>query len=113
MPKSAGHSTPEKKKASLATIRKKGPEKTGLPTSIDAIIRVMDAREPGANYHTRQADSRGGVSTTRGKLRTWARANPALPGAYFALTGSWAPPDDEALEAIIVKIKEIIAAKKK
>jgi hypothetical protein len=31
-----------------------------IPASIDAIIGHMDELEPGARYHARQADNRGG-----------------------------------------------------
>ena len=80
-----------------------------IPASIDAILRFMDEREPGQNYHERQADSRGGCSGTRGKLRKFANKNPNHPGvAHWVETKDWQPPSKASLVALIDLIKTFI-----
>ena len=88
------------------------PEPEAVPqamSSIDEIIRWMDHLEPGKRYFDRQKDSRDGCSKTRKKLRVHAGKHPEDPAVCFWVqTGSWRPPNAEALAAIVALLKTMI-----
>lgn len=80
-----------------------------MPASIIAILKYMDELEPNARYFTRQQDTRGECSKTRGKLRKFARANPDHPAiAHWVQTKNWQPPDQVSLNHLIALIKTMI-----
>jgi len=87
-----------------------------LPQSIDEVIRYMDERAPLARYYERQADSAGGCSRTRSKLRAHAKLHPNDPAvAFWVAAGGgggrvvpWMPPDAHSLEALVNLLKQII-----
>lgn len=80
-----------------------------LPSSIDGIIRLMDKLEPDQGYFDRQADSRGGCSGTRGKLRKFARKNPGHAAVrHWVETSSWQPPNETAFRALVELLKTMI-----
>jgi|AntRauTorckE5430_2_1112549.scaffolds.fasta_scaffold17970_1 chitodextrinase len=84
-------------------------EVVAMPASITAIVKHMDDLEPNARYYTRQQDTRGECSKTRGKLRKFAKANPDHPAiAHWVLTKNWQPPDQVALDHLIALIKTMI-----
>jgi len=69
----------------------------------------MDELEPGQEYYNRQADSRGGCSGTRGKLRKFAKKNPDHPAVrHWVETNSWRSPDAATLFCLIDLIKTMI-----
>ncbi len=79
--------------------------------SITAIIKFMDKIEPGQNYYKKQQDKRGECSNMRGKLRAYAKKKENdgdIAVAHWQRTSNWAPPNHEALVALIDLIKDMV-----
>jgi len=82
---------------------------SSLPNSISDVIRLMDKLQPNRQYYKRQQDSRGECSKIRGKLRKYANANKDKLGvSHWIETNKWKPPDEEALSALMVIIRDMI-----
>ena len=87
------------------------------PGTIDKITSQLEAGkivrkhriEPGKGYFARQADSRGGCSKTRKKLRAHAGKYPTDPAvSFWVKTDSWEPPDKAHLDAVMALLKKLI-----
>ena len=81
-----------------------------MPSSIDDVIHLMDALQPGCRYYARQkTNSRGDCARMRKKLREYARANESKLGvAHWIETKNWKPPSHEALSALMILVRDMI-----
>lgn len=69
----------------------------------------MDILHPNCQYYDRQKDGRGGCAKMRGKLRKYAQANDDQLGVkHWIETGDWVPPNDKALSALMIIIRDMI-----
>jgi hypothetical protein len=81
-----------------------------MPSSIDSIIRLMDTLQPNCHYFDRvKTKSRGDCSQLRSKLRKFANSNSNKVGVkHWVQTKKWTPPNNKALSALMVIIRDLI-----
>ena len=84
-----------------------------MPTSISEICRYIDKYiDPG--FYERQQDNRGECSSTRGKLRKFAKKEPThLSIRHWVETKNWEPPSEEAFFALVDKVQEVCNSTRK
>jgi hypothetical protein len=81
-----------------------------MSSSIDSIIRLMDTLQPNCHYFDRvKTKSRGDCSQLRSKLRKFANSNSNKVGVkHWVDSKKWTPPNNKALSALMVIIRDII-----
>ena len=104
-------STTKKKKPKPSTVPTGGGGRGGftsngaMPQGIDGILRWM-GQQDGKKYLEKQADSRGGCSKTRNKLRKYAEENHGHSAViFYQQTSKWHPRNEEELNAIVSLLK--------
>lgn len=84
-----------------------------MPSSISDVCRYID-KHIDNGFYERQQDNRGECSSTRAKLRNFAKKNPTdLAIRHWKETGNWQPPTEEAFFALVEKVQEVCNKKRK